>query len=419
MNKERRKLLVNELWRAAAAVIMGCITGVVGAAFVKVLSIVIEFRSAHGYMIYFMPVAGVLIVAMYAVCKYNDEGTDLVLCAARNERTVPGAVAPLIMCATILTQLVGGSAGREGAALQLGSGICTSLSKLFRVKVEENKRLFVLCGMSAGFSAVFGTPIAAAVFAIEVAAVGFFSYASLFPCVLASVSAYYVSGLCGAEREAYTILAQSDVTAFNLVKILILAILCGLLAKLFCFILGRSGKWISGIFKNPYVRVICCSVIFVIIIKLEGSTDFMGTGAGLIEKAIEGEAKIYSFVLKIIVTVLTLKGGLKGGEIVPSFSIGATFGCVLAPVFGLEPSMCAAVFMAAFFGCVTNCPITALLIAFELFGFTCAPFFLLAVAAAHFASGRPGLYHTQKLYRRCRIEKDGIYSGDTRELETY
>ena len=395
MSKFPKNDIVLGLWHALIATLLGLTVGAIGAGFVRLFSLAVAFRAAHPFMMFLLPAVGALITFLYAKFYPKDGGTNRIIRATRGERDVPHAVAPLILTSSILTQLVGGSAGREGVAVQFGSGVCSAIAALFHIESTARKRLYILCGMSAGFSAVFGTPLAAAIFAIEVATVGLMELSALFPCMMASLAAYFVSDALGVARETYDILERSPFTVLNLAKVFLLAFLCGLCAKGFCLALSMGGKLLRTHIKNEYLRTVLCSAVLIAVFFAEGSGDFCGTGAVLIDRALEGTSQWYAFLLKAFVTILTLKGGFKGGEILPSLSIGASLGCVLAPVVGMAPSMCAAVMMVSFFAAATNCPITALLLGVELFDGECAPFFLLAIAVAFFVSGKTTLYHAQ------------------------
>ena len=375
------------------ALLVGAVVGAVGSAFAILLTHISEFRAHNHYLTYLLPL-GIVIVFLYKLLKYDDKGTNIVISNVQEKGEVSFKVAPLMFISTAITQLFGGSSGREGAALQIGGGIASGIGKLFKMDVHD-KHMIVMCGMSAGFSSVFGTPLAAAFFAIEVATVGHFSHAPLVPCVVSSITAWVISIFLHTEREVFTVTSFSEVTVLNLFKIAVIAALCAIMAVIFCILLSKGGALIKKTFKNPYIRILACSGLLILIYELEGSDMFSGAGNHLIFEALKGNAKIYSPLLKMIVTVITLKGGFKGGEIVPSFAIGATFGCLMGQLFGLSPSMCAAICMVAFFSAATNCPITALVLGFELFGFEGAVFFALAIVIAVYASGFYSLYSSQ------------------------
>ncbi len=313
-------------------------------------------------------------------------------------------MAPLIFISTILTHLFGGSAGREGAALQLGGSIGNQLGRWFRFD-EKDRRIVVMCGMSAAFAAIFGTPVAASIFAMEVVSVGVMYYAALVPCVFSSLIASKVATDMGINPELFTILHIPEFHLVPSIKIILLALCCAALSVLFCMALHGLGDVYRLKLKNPYFRIIFSSCLIILLTVLLQTTDYMGAGVPVIEEAIKGQVRPEAFFLKMLFTALTLEAGFKGGEIVPSFFVGATFGCLFGQLLGISPSLCAAVAMVAVFCGVTNCPITSMLIAFELFGYEAVPYFLIAISVSYLMSGYYGLYHDQTIvYSKYKTE---------------
>jgi H+/Cl- antiporter ClcA len=379
------------------SVVTGIVVGAFSILFAYCMNFVTNFRMEHEQIIYFLPLAGVLIVSLYSLFEYkNDKGTNLVLSTIHAETELPFKMAPLIFISTIITHLFGGSAGREGAALQLGGSIGNQLGRWFRLD-EQDRRVIVMCGMSAAFSALFGTPIAAAIFSMEVVSVGVMYYAALVPCAFSSIIATNFAADMGMHGENFKVL---DVPAFSPVsgiKIVILAMLCAGLSVLFCMMLHGTGDLYRKYLKNPYLRIVVAGCLVVGLTALLGTTDYNGAGIPVIAKAIEGEVVPAAFFWKMLFTCLTIEAGFKGGEIVPSFFVGATFGCLFGQLAGISPSLCAAVGMASVFCGVTNCPISSMMIAFELFGFKGREYFLIAVAVSYLLSGYYGLYHDQTI----------------------
>ena len=258
--------------------------------------------------------------------------------------------------------------------------------------------MIVMCGMSAAFSALFGTPMAAAVFALEVVSVGVMYYTALMPCMIASLIASQFAAGMGVTPESFHVV---DIPALSLetgLKMVIVAVGCAVVSIIFCMVLnavaGLYAKWL----KNPYIRVVVGACLVIAVTLLLRTDEYMGSGAELIAKAVEtGQTNTFAFLWKIILTALTMRAGFRGGEIVPSFCVGATFGCVMGNLLGLSPSICAACGMAAVFCGVTNCPITSILIAFEMFGFRGVSFYLIAVSISYAASGYYGLYKDQTI----------------------
>lgn len=385
--------------------ITGLVVGGFSTLFAFCLKMVTGYRMENPWLILLLPLAGVVIVLLYGLFHYkNDKGTNLVLSTIHAESELPFKMAPLIFISTIITHLFGGSAGREGAALQLGGSIGNQLGRWFRFD-ERDRRIVVMCGMSAAFSAIFGTPVAAAIFAMEVVSVGVMYYAALVPCVFASLIASKVAVDMGINPSSFQIL---HVPAFHLrpsIQIILLAVCCAVLSVIFCVVLHSLGDFYRKYFKNPYVRVVFSAVVIIALTILLHTDDYMGAGVPVIASAIKGEVKPTAFLLKIVFTALTLEAGFKGGEIVPSFFVGATFGCLFGQVMGVSPSLCAAVGMIAVFCGVTNCPVSSLLIAFELFGYEAVPYFMIGISVSYLLSGYYGLYHDQTIvYSKYKTE---------------
>lgn len=407
------KLRTCVLWILLASGV-GLFVGAYSTAFAFTLKKSNAFRDSHDLILLLLPFAGLLIVWLYHKCGvYKDKGTNLVIGSINSDSEVPGTMALLIFISTILTHLCGGSAGREGAALQMGGSLGNVIARRFN-RGERTKKILIMCGMSAAFAAVFGTPMAATLFSMEVISVGIIHYSALVPCVFASLVASRFATQMGIDPEAFDLAA---VPAFNLVgsiKIFLLALCCAAISALFIMVLHGTGRLYSRYLKNPYLRVFTGGCIIVVLTLLLGTRDYNGAGVGLIERAIHnGAARPCDFIVKMLFTAITLQAGFKGGEIVPSFCIGATFGCFFGSIIGMDPSFCAAIGMAAVFCGATNCPLTTLLISFELFGFDGIPYFMIAIAVSYLLSGYKGLYSDQIIvYSKYRPRFINRHAGD-------
>ena len=379
------------------AVLVGGITGAASTLFSFVLKSVTNCRKENEWMFYLLPVMGLIIVYLYEKFGKDDGGTNQVLSTVRSQDDVPILSAPLIFISTALTHLAGGSAGREGAAIQLGGSIANQLGRWIHLD-EEDRHVIVMCGMSAAFSALFGTPMAAAVFAMEVVSVGVMYYAALLPCVIASIIAAEFATGVGLNPETFPVARIPQLSVESGLKMAVIAAGCGLLSILFCVAL----KAVSGIYgkylKNPYLRVCVAGCLVIGITMLLGTGDYMGAGNELIARAVEqGKARPLDFLWKMILTAITMRAGYRGGEIVPAFSVGATFGCVAGGLLGFSPEVAAAASMVALFCGVTNCPIASMLISFELFGFSGAAYYLIAISISYALSGYYSLYKDQTI----------------------
>ncbi|MCM1064399.1 MAG: chloride channel protein [Eubacterium sp.] len=405
LNNEQKKIIRHNLHRMISAVkwvvfsiISGVLIGFVGTLFYKAMAFVTGTRLEHPWMICLLPIGGLAIVGSYHLLRdQNDTGTNLVISAIHSGDHLPVRMAPLIFLSTLITHLFGGSAGREGAALQLGGSIGSGIGSLLRLD-EKDKHVMIMCGMSAAFSALFGTPLAAAIFSMEVVSVGIMYYSALVPCAIASLTAHGIAAMAGVAPETFAIAQIPDLTVISAVRISVLAILCALVSILFCVAMHGAEHLYRKYLKNPFLRVFVGGCIVVLLTALAGDQTYNGAGMDFIAHCME-EATVRpeAFLIKILFTAATLCAGFKGGEIVPSFFAGAAFGCLFGNLTGFSPTLCTAVGMIAVFCGVTNCPITSLLISFELFGYAGTPYFLLSVAFSYMLSGYFGLYHSQKI----------------------
>lgn len=379
------------------ATLTGLVVGSVSTAFNFALKYAVDFRKTHLWIILLLPAAGLLIVLLYKLFHYeNNAGTDTVIDSIHEEAHIPLRMSFLIFVSTVLTVLCGGSVGREGAAMQIGGSIGEQLGEALRFN-EKDKKIILMCGISAAFSALFGTPMAAAFLAMEIASIGIMYYAALVPCVWASLTAFLLGRSLGSPFEDLSIRTVSRLDLPSLMQVILLAILCALVSILFCRAMHTVKKLYVRFLPNPWLRITAGGFLIILLTALLRTDDYLGPGMHIVEEALHGNAAPFAFLLKILFTALTIGAGYKGGEIVPSFFVGATFGCVLAPLLGADASLCAAIGMTSVFCGVTNCPVTALLISFELFGFDHAYYFLPAIAISYMLSGYYSLYHSQKI----------------------
>lgn len=416
IEKQSKRLLSFIKWVVIAGII-GIALGLVGTAFYYGLHYVTDFRNANPMIVLGLPFGGLLIVFLYHIAKRDDDqGTNSVLAAVRSEEKLRFRTAPLIFVGSIITHLFGGSAGREGAALQMGGSVGNGIGKLFKLN-EKDMHVAVMCGMSACFAALFGTPIAATFFAMEVVSVGIMYYAALVPCVFSSLIAVEIAKFFGIRGETFTIAVVPDFTATSVGKIVLVSILCAALSIFFCIAMHAASKYTKKWISNPYLRIFVFGVIIAVIQLLTKTTDYMGAGMDVIERTMHGEVNGEAVLFKLVLTAITLGVGFKGGEIVPSFFVGATFGCLLGHLLGVSPSMCAAVGMIAVFCGVTNSPVTSVLLGFELFGMAGINFILIGVAVSYMLSGYYSLYNSQKImYSKFDAEYRGnIWNNRTKE----
>lgn len=383
----------------------GIIGGTIGSLFHLSVEYATNYRINNSMILYLLPLGGIAIVFLYNLSHSHDEaGTNLVIDSVRKDGKVPASMAPLIFISTVITHLFGGSAGREGAALQLGGSIGSQIGNIIGLD-EKDMHLVTLCGMSGVFSALFGTPLTATFFAMEVVSIGIIYYSSFIPCIVASIVAYGISLLFGLEPVRFTLNIIPDFTVENMIKVGILAALCAVVSIIFCEALHKTNSLFSKYIKNSYLRIFVGGVIIVILTLLAGCRDYNGAGMDIITNAINGNAKTEAFLLKIIFTAITIGVGYKGGEIVPTFFVGATFGCIVGGYLGLDPGFGAAVGLVALFCGVVNTLISSIILSIELFGAQDIMLFSIACGVSYMLSGYYSLYSSQKIiYSKLKAE---------------
>ncbi len=299
---------------------------------------------------------------------------------------------PVIFAASVITHLFGGSAGKEGAALQIGGAISEAVSKITHAD-EDKHSVHMICGMAALFSAVFGTPFGAWIFALEVVFLKNAILISAVPALISSMIANIISGAIGVAPEKFEVHTMPDISLSVFGKTLLIAVVVALVSMIFCYLLHGGEKLLEKLFKNPFARIFAggCAVI---VLTLVFGTDYNGGGMGIIERIFEeGIVKPEAFLLKILFTVITVSSGYRGGEIVPSLFIGSTLGGTLSSVLGLSPEFGAAAGMIAFFSGVTNCPFASAVISIELFGIEGFLYFAASAFIARLVSGKKCLYN--------------------------
>ena len=376
-------------------VLMGAIGGVLGGVFHHALHFVTHFRSGHMWVIYLLPLGGLLTVSLYRIFgMQGNRGTNEIIDATLDGHPVSPMVAPSIFLATAITHLFGGSAGREGAALQLGGSTASLLAKIFRLKTEERK-VMVMAGMSAVFAGLFGTPLTAALFCMEFESVGTVFSPALLPCYLAAFVASRISGLMGVHAETHMIAQAFSITLANCWQYLVLAVLVSLLGIAMCAFFHQAEHFAAHHLPNPFVRILVGGALVTGMTLLVGDHRFNGAGMDMALNAVGGNADWYSFLMKMLFTAVTLSAGFKGGEIVPTFCIGATFGCVLGSILGLNPGMAAALGLIGLFCCATNSPLASIVLSIEMFGSTNLHLFAFVCVICFVLSGNSGLYASQ------------------------
>ena len=377
------------------AVIMGILGGLLGAGFHHALHFVTHLRGEHTWLIFLLPVGGLMTVGLYHLLHLRaNRGTNEIIEATLEGNHVSPLVAPGIFLATAMTHLFGGSAGREGAALQLGGSVASMLGRIFRLK-KDDRKVLIMSGMSAVFAGLFGTPLTACLFTMEFESVGTIFSPALLPCFVAAFVASQLSSALGVHAEVFPMDTAVALSFGNIWKFAILAIAIALLGIAMCNFFHKSEhlahKWIP----NSWLRISLGGIVVVGMTLLVGDHRFNGAGMEMALKAVGGEADWYSFALKMLFTAVTLSAGFKGGEIVPTFCIGATFGCLVGSLLGLDTGMAAALGLVGLFCCATNSPLSAIVLSIEMFGGANLYLFALICVICFVLSGHSGLYASQ------------------------
>lgn len=395
--KEKAAALIKNIF---LAVFVGPVVGVLDAFFGRILIAVSAFREAHTLILVpFLPLAGIAITYMYY--RYNRlslRGMTLVFETGQNKRDrIPKALIPLAMIGTWVTHLFGGSAGREGVAVQIGATVSHTIAR--KLKMPENGRIMLITGMAAGFAGLFQTPLTAAFFAIEVITAGVLDYEALLPALIASFLASKTSSLLGLERFSVNIGSTLDLNGRTAVKVIILGIAFGLTGWFFSFALSKAKKMMADKLENPYLRIGIVSVPLAVFLLAASAGRYCGLGTDLINRCFQGcGINDYDWILKLIFTVLTLSIGFQGGEVTPLFAIGSTLGYVLGTLMGLPPVVTAALGYAAVFGSATNTLVAPVLIGMEVFGTRNALIFVPVCTLAYILNGNCSIYAAQRVY---------------------
>ena len=397
-------------WVAVGALV-GALGGAVGSLFHIGVDQGTRLREMHPWILWFLPLAGVVIELVYRLCHLQGKGTNAIIESVHFGEKVPILLVPAIFVSTVLTHLCGGSAGREGAALQIGGGIGYRVGRGLHLG-EKELPLCTLCGMAGVFAALFGTPLAATVFALEVISVGVLYYAGLIPCLTAALTAYWVAELAGIPPTRFVV-EVPPADARHLLAAFVLAILCAVVSIIFCEGLHRVEKLARKVAKNHFLRPALGGTVIIALTLALGTTDYNGAGMEVIQRAMEGQANPWDWILKLLFTAITIGCCFKGGEVVPSFFVGATFGCWCSSLLGFPAGFGAAMGLIGVFCGAVNCPIASAVLSIELFGAGGLIFFAIDCAVSYFLSGYCGLYSSQTiLYSKMRAEYINVHTKE-------
>ena len=378
------------------AVITAVLCGSVGALFSYTLKFANNTFANYGWLVYLLPLGGALIVLLFKALKVEGENIHTVLSDVKNDSETPFLLSCAIFIGTVITQFFGGSAGKEGAALQIGSGISSPIAHYLKLRLDNHK-ILLLCGMTAMFSAVFTVPLTALAFGLEIIYINHkFYFKAILPLTISSYGAFFTAKFLGIHPESFTLTEIPSFTSSTFLKTSAIVFACSVACILFCLTLHTSSNLFKKFFKNPYIRIIIGGVLIIILTLAVGNTDYNGGGMHIIEKVIKTGNVVYiAFAFKIIFTAITNASGFKGGEIVPSLFVGATLGATMGNLLGINPSFAAAIGMISLFCGATKCIVAALLLGIEFFGIDGIGYFALATILSRLLTANIGLYTTQ------------------------
>lgn len=378
------------------SLVIGSLAGACSAILLLSLDWATAYRENHYWIIALLPVAGLIIGLAYHywgsdVVKGNNQ---LLEEFHKPSRIIPLKMAPLVLAGTVLTHLFGGSAGREGTAVQMGGSVADQFTRWLKIE-SIDRRVLLTMGISAGFASVFGTPLAGTIFALEVFTIGRMQYAYLIPSLLAALIANYTCHLIGVSHSIYSIDSIPELTLTTLLWSILAGILFGLAAITFSIATHLWNGLSRNTVKYPPFRPLIGGIILATIIFFSGSTRYLGLGLPVISESFVQNTLPYDFILKILFTSFTLGVGFKGGEVTPLFFIGATLGNTLALFIPLPMALLAGMGFVAVFSGATNTPIACTIMGIELFGAQCGVFVAIACFIAYLASGHTGIYGSQ------------------------
>jgi H+/Cl- antiporter ClcA len=395
--------------------IIGIFTGTTTAFLKNIIKLLTDHREANPFYLFFLPLGGLFIGYIYKhYGKDTTKGNNLIIENIHNETgAVPLKMGPQVYLATFITHIVGGSTGREAAAVQMGASISEAVSRLFKVN-KVDRKLLLMCGISGGFGSAFSAPLTGTIFGMEVVSLGKMKYEALVPCFVASFAGHFVAKAWGVPQEQFIIQSVPDTTAIVIVKIIILSIIFGLISAVYShlrhFIENISKKYL----KDPMIIGFVGGATILALVYIIGSNDYTGRGLKMAKQAFEGHIPPLAFLAKLVFTAITMGTGFRGGEAVPLFFIGSTLGNTLSGIVTLPTSFLAAIGLIAVFCGASNAPISCFMLSLEMFEGKGITFFFIACIISYIFSGHHGIYPAQKIFQP-KSRLFNIANGETIE----
>ncbi|EQC46221.1 chloride channel protein [Bacteriovorax sp. Seq25_V] len=402
------KIFENHIRWAFLSSICGVLAGISSAIFLILLKIITEFRQENMSIIWFLPVIGLAIGFVYFRYGKNVAGgNNLIIDEIHDpQKIIPVRMAPLILITTLLTHLFGGSAGREGTAVQMAASLSDQLAKFFKTSfriTNEERKILLTAGAGAGFGSAIGAPIAGVFFGMEVLNVGKLKIFALYQCIIASFVGTFVASYLNAPHSMYSKITTFNLSLHNLFYLVLAGIIFGLFARLFCSVTHKIEAMNAKFIGIPYLRPFIAGCILLGLYHLEGSFLYAGLGLETIAKALDIPSNFSLPFFKLIATSITVGSGFKGGEFIPLVFMGTTLGSALSVYFPLTNQLLGALGFAAVFGAAANAPLSCTIMAIELFGFNIATPAVICCFMAYYFSGYKGIYKSQKLMRKKHI----------------
>ncbi|MCM0646893.1 voltage-gated chloride channel family protein [Clostridium swellfunianum] len=391
-------LLANLIKWIILGSIVGIVVGLLSALFLFSLQFVTNKRMEFPWLLYFLPLGGAFVSFLYAKYgKMSAQGNNLILDQIhQGDKEIPLRMAPLVFIGTIITHLFGGSAGREGTAVQMGGSIAEYIGKVFRLD-RIDQRIILMSGISSGFGSVFGTPLAGAIFGMEVISMGSMEYSALIPCFIASFIGNLVATEFGAVHSHYVISGIPELSTMVAIKVIIASILFGIISIVFSEGIHECKRIFSRLFKNSMTKSIIGGFIIILMTTLIGTRDYLGLGLPVLKASFEEIVSKSAFLWKIIFTSITLGSGFQGGEVTPFFLVGSSFGNTLGGVLNLSPFFLAGLGLVSVFCGATNTPVSSFILGLELFHGEGIIYIFMACIISYLFSGHHGIYTSQQI----------------------